>query len=424
MKLSKWFASLLAVLFFLVAANAVFAQAPPAHRHVVIPQSTLTASSSAGLRAHTNLRILVPDSGPIALKPIANPSELPPVPGLFFETPASLACLYHLVRNPLPGCDPDKTTQNPSGGSGVIAIVDAYDNPNAVADLAIFNEIFGLPPANLSVVYANGTEPPLDPTGGWELEESLDVQYAHAMAPNAQIILVEAASNYFSDLFPAVQLASQLVSNAGGGEVSMSWGSGEFSQETQYDFLFTAPNVVYLASAGDGAGTIWPSVSPNVVSAGGTSISRSTTTGNFILESTWQDAGGGPSLYEPRPHFQDRIAYIVGPTRGTPDISFDANPTTGVWLVDTNLYEGQPGGLFIVGGTSVSAPSLAGIINNAGSFFRSSQAENREIYEAVWGSNSFRDISYGDCGINISNFSTPGWDFCTGVGVNQGLRGK
>src|SRR5208337_3308908 len=194
----KWFASLPAVLFFLATANAVFAQAPPVHRHVVIPQSTLTASSSVGLRAHTNLRIMVPDSGPIALKPIANPSELPPVPGLFFETPASLACIYHLVRNPLPGCDPDKTTQNPFGGSGVIAIVDAYDNP----------------------------------TGGWELEESLDVQYAHAMAPNAQIILVEAASDSFSDLFPAVQLASQLVAN-GSGEVSMGWGSGEFSQETQ-----------------------------------------------------------------------------------------------------------------------------------------------------------------------------------------------
>lgn len=422
MKLSKWFASLLAVVFFLAAANAVVAQAPPVHRHVVIPSSSVSPAVSLGISAHTNLRILVPDAGPIAIK--VAPNELPPIAGLFFETPASIACVYRLVRNPLPGCDPDKTTQNPSGGGGAIAIVDAFDNPNAASDLAIFCEIFGLSAPKFTVVYANGTQPPLDPTGGWELEESLDVQWAHAMAPNAQIFLVEAASNFDSDLFPAVQLASQLVAAAGGGEVSMSWGEGEFTQETQYDALFTTPGVVYLASAGDGPGPIWPSTSPNVVSAGGTSISRSTTNGQFILESTWQDAGGGASAVEPRPHFQDRIAFLVGPSRGTPDLAFDANPTTGVWVVDTNLYEGQPGGLFIVGGTSVSAPSLSGIVNSAGSFLPSSQAENREIYEGVFGSNDFRDINYGNCGINISNFATSGWDFCTGVGSNQGLRGK
>jgi kumamolisin len=93
--------------------------------------------------------------------------------------------------------------------------------------------------------------------------------------------------------------------------------------------------------------------------------------------------------------------------------------------VDTNLYEGQPGGFFIVGGTSLSTPSLAGIINNAGKFHSASQAENSEIYRNLFfGKDDFRDILYGNCGVNIGNFATPGWDFCTGIGSSIGLGGK
>jgi subtilase family serine protease len=382
-----------------------------------------------GKLAHTHLRVFMPESGPMPLDPNFKPNELPPVPGLFFETPASLACVYRLVPHPTPGCNPDQTTQTATGGSGAIALVDAFDDPNAVGDLAIFSLIFGLPPADLTVVYASGTEPPLDPSGGWELEESLDIEYAHAMAPGAKLFLVEAASNRGSDLFNAIIVASNLVASNGGGEVSMSFGfGGEFDLATQsaFDQLFTTPGVVYFASAGDGAGAQWPATSPNVVAAGGTSISRNSSNGFFLLENTWQDTGGGPSLVEPRPHFQDSIAGIVGPTRGTPDISFDANPVSGVWLVDTNLFQGQPGGLFVgVGGTSLSSPSLAGIVNNAGKFQPSSQAENSLIYRNVFfDREDFRDIVYGTCGINVGNFAFPGWDFCSGVGSNQGLRGK
>jgi kumamolisin len=125
---------------------------------------------------------------------------------------------------------------------------------------------------------------------------------------------------------------------------------------------------------------------------------------------------------EPRPPFQDRIAEIVGDFRGTPDLSFDANPATGVWVLDTNLFQGQPGGWFIVGGTSVSAPSLAGIINAAGKFASSSQAENALIYRHLFGDrDDFRDIAYGTCGLNNGNFAVPGWDFCTGMGSDIGL---
>jgi kumamolisin len=272
------------------------------------------------------------------------------------------------------------------------------------------------------VVYAQGSQPAPDPTGGWELETSLDIEWSHAMAPQAKIFLVEAKNQNFSNLVDAAVVAAKLVASNGGGEVSMSWGLGEFLQETTADAAFTAPNVVFFASAGDSPGADYPSVSPNVVSAGGTTISRDPVTGSFLLEDTWQDAGGGPSQVEPRPSFQDGVKYMVGNFRGTPDLSFDANPNTGVWLYDTNPVYGT--GWFVVGGTSVSSPSLAGIINAAGSFDSSSQAENREIYGHIFEPNSFRDIIYGNCGLNIGNFAQLGYDACTGVGSPLGLRNK
>jgi subtilase family serine protease len=127
-----------------------------------------------------------------------------------------------------------------------------------------------------------------------------------------------------------------------------------------------------------------------------------------------------------RPSFQDLLVEVVGETRGTPDLSFDANPNTGVWVFDGNTFQGSkaPLGWAVVGGTSVSAPSLAGIINAAGKFRASSQAENDEIYGEAGSSRDFRDIESGNCGFNIGSFAKKGWDFCTGVGSDQGLHGK
>lgn len=417
--------AIIAASAFLLATAATVAQAQHPKHHLVVPKSSVITPGTPGTTAHTNLLVMMAEGGPVSINVEPQTPGLPPVLGLFFETPASLACVYRLVRHPVPGCNPDQTTVTTTGGSGAIAIVDSYDDPNAASDLAVFSSIFNLPPPDLTVVYASGTEPPLDPTGGWELEESLDIEYAHAMAPGARIFLVEAASNSGTDIFTAIQVASNLVAANGGGEVSMSFDfGGEFAQETQLDAFFTTPGVVYLSAAGDFPGPEYPASSPNVIAAGGTTISRNPNTGYFLLENTWQDTGGGSSAYEPRPHFQDRIEGIVGQTRGTPDLSFDANPNTGVWVVDTNLFQGQPGGFFIVGGTSLSTPGLAGIINNAGKFARSSQAENSIIYRGFFSGDNFRDIVYGNCGFNIGSFATPGWDFCTGVGSNQGLNGK
>jgi subtilase family serine protease len=240
------------------------------------------------------------------------------------------------------------------------------------------------------------------------------------MAPYATLYLVEAQSNSLADLDCAVTVASSLVSGAGGGEVSMSWGSGEFSSETTMDSLFTTPNVVYFASAGDGPGALYPSASPNVVSVGGTSLSFNGSSSNFRFENTWQDTGGGPSSYEPRPSYQASITILVGGAqRGTPDVAADANPYTGVWVLDTL---GCSGCWYIVGGTSASSPMWAGIVNAAGSFSASTSAELAKLYADPSG--DFTDITIGSCGPYMGQIAALGWDYCSGLGSPKTYAGK
>jgi kumamolisin len=418
---------------FLMSSGTGFSQTTPGHV-VVLPMSNPQPNdANGGLYAHTNIRMWVPMAGQFGMS--AQPSELPPFPGFFFETPASIACVYQLVNENAPpfdhSCNPNVTTQNPTGGVGAIALVEGFDDPTAVSDLATFSTQFGLPAANITVVFASGTtqtmvRPGTDPTGSFELEASLDIEWAHAMAPNAKIFLVEAPNNGLVNLFDAAVLAGQLVAANGGGDVSMSFGHSEFNTktvtETQFDVDFTTPGAVYFASSGDSPGTSYPSTSPNVISAGGTTLSRNSTTGSFELENTWQVAGGGPSTVEPRPAFQNIVKLVVGNARGTPDLAFDANPETGVWVFDSNAVLGT--GWFVVGGTSVSAPSLAGIVNAAGGLRKTSQAENTEIYNNVVDPFAFNDIQNGSCGLSAGNFAVFGWDFCTGVGSDRGYFGK
>jgi kumamolisin len=413
------------------ATSAVDVNSGAGHRRlgagtVIIPESSQANASDAGIRAHTNFEVFVPQG--------LTPDEAPPFPGYAFETPASLACVYHLVT-PVSGCNPNTVTANPSGGSKAVAIVDAYDDPWAGPDLAYFSDQFGLPfsPDQLTVVYATGTQPPMDDTGGWELEESTDIEYAHAMAPSAHIYLVEAASNSISDLLTAVLVANNEVlcgqancpsGGSGAGEVSMSWGTDEFAGETSLDSYFLTKGVVYFAATGDAPGTAWPSTSPNVVAAGGTTTARGPSSGNFLYEITWTDGGGGLSPYEGRPAYQNAISYMVGSQRGVPDVSFDSNPDTGVWVWDSNYFDELGGGWFIVGGTSVATQALAGIVNSAGHFSTSSSAELTTVYANRSDAADFRDITVGFCGPYSGDNASSGWDLCTGIGSDIGLSGK
>lgn len=415
----------------LFVGSAIFtpAQSTRASR-VITPPSNIAGPLDAGQSFQTNIEILATDFSNLSPQAAG-----PPFAGFFFETPASLACIYGLVSSVWrPQCNPNAPNlPNPNGGSKAIGIVDAFDDPNAAPDLAAFSAQFGLPPANFTVVYAPhgafppgactgpATKPGTDPTGGWEIEESLDIQYAHGMAPLARIYLVEAQTNGLLDLFCAASIAGNLVGAAGGGEVSMSWGSPEFSVEALADPVFTVPGVVYFASSGDVPGSMYPSASPNVVSVGGTTLSRDPVSGNFLNENVWQVAGGGPSAFEPLPGYQGGVLRLTN-VRGTPDVAADANPTSGVFVLDnfngtTTPCTGPPPCWYIVGGTSLASPLWAGIVNASNTFAASTSAEQTQIY----GSNpNLTDVTLGSCGVYMGYFATPGWDFCSGNGSPKG----
>jgi kumamolisin len=416
------------------AATPAIAQRASTRGKVISPKSNIEDPGDIGFRAHTNVELMIPSgSGPTTSSAPdfrVAPASTTPAPGFVAETPASLGCVYFLVSSRVSGCNPTTATLNPTGGSKVIAIVDAFDDPNAASDLATFSIQFGLPAANFSKVFASGVKPPQDPTGGWELEESLDIEWAHAMAPSARIILVEAASNSLSNLLAAETVAANLVAAAGGGEVSNSWGGGEFSGETSLDSKFVKSGVVFFASTGDSPGTEWPSVSPNVVAAGGTTISRNLSTLAFITERPWALTGGGRSVFESIPTYQTSLTSIVGNSRGVPDVSFDADPDTGAWVFDGTPVGGSTSGCcgvrgwWIVGGTSLSAPALAGVVNSAGQFATSSDNELTTIYSNLGNPADFRDIAIDYCGPFAGLSGRTGWDFCTGVGSIHGKAGK
>jgi subtilase family serine protease len=393
---------------------------PSAQPSVFVPGSGVSRRADVGQRAHTNVNVMVPDAKAAA--------GLPPALGYLYETPASIACIYRLTAFD-GACNPNKVTAVPLGrGSRAIAIVDAYHNPNAAKDLAAFNAQFGLPPANLTIVYANGAVPPVDPSGGWALESNLDLQYAHAMAPNARLILVEAGSNSFADLLKAEKVASQLVARAGGGQISNSWSGSEWASEATYDTYFAQPGVTYFASTGDAPGTGWPSVSARVVAVGGTSVVRSASTGAFLYESSWTQAGMGISGYVPRPTYQNVIQAAVGARRGVPDVSLVANPNTGAWVYNSNPLNGAVGTWYIVGGTSLASPLAAGIVNAAGGFASSTPAELANVYGALANATAYAanwtDVKSGTCGKTGTSTAKAGWDICTGVGSPKGLVGK
>jgi uncharacterized repeat protein (TIGR01451 family) len=285
------------------------------------------------------------------------------------------------------------------GTGQTIAIVDAYDDPAIFQSLDAYDSQFGLTAAGptlyqqygaassfLSVLNQDGQSGSpgtpwvaADPSGAggsnWETEEALDVEWAHAMAPGAKIILVEAASQSLADLMTGVVTAAN---QPGVSVVSMSWGFAEgqsvFAQdEALYDGDFTTPaghqGVTFVSSTGDygSADPEYPAYSPNVVSVGGTSLYLNGDN-SYNSESGWgyfSDAagtligsGGGTSLFEPEPTYQAGVQ--SSGSRSTPDVSFLADPGTGAWVADTynlpsdNAFE-------VAGGTSLSAPCWAGM---------------------------------------------------------------
>src|SRR5580692_10442462 len=226
------------------------------------------------------------------------------------------------------------------GAGQTIALVDAYDDANAASDLAVFSKQFNLPARTTAngcfrQLYSNGRNPA--PHAHWAVEISLDIEWAHAIAPQAKILLVEAPSNNLSDLLSGVDFA---VRN-GASVVSMSWTSAELSTERNLDNHFVSTGVTFLAASGDsGAGVNYPAASPDVIAVGGTSLALDKS-GNYSSESAWSGSGGGVSAYENEPVFQEQFGVPNDPAgyRVVPDVSLDANPGTGFAVYNSIPYQ-------------------------------------------------------------------------------------
>jgi subtilase family serine protease len=309
---------------------------------------------------------------------------------------------------------------NATGAGQTIAIVDAYYDPTVASDLATFDAQFGLSaPPSFQQVQMNGVT---QTDSGWAMETSLDIEWAHAIAPQANLLLVEAPSNSFTDLLSAVSYAA---AQPGVVAVSMSWGGSEFQGESSSDSTFTTPSghiggsnlpgsVTFIASSGDsGAGTEYPSVSPNVLTVGGTTLTL-TGSGTYVSETAWSGSGGGVSQYEGEPSYQ--LGVQNSGFRTTPDVAYNADPNTGFLVYDSNtLPNGASGGWIDVGGTSAGAPQWAGLVALADQL----RAENGEgslgnLPAAVYTlpASDFHDITSGSNGYP----ATPGYDLVTGRG--------
>lgn len=432
--------------------------ATPQAGSVFVPESDKALPG----RAHTTYVVRSVDgSKPMAQKAPTSMATVGPLATTQEpETPGSLGCLY--VKSPsTAGCVPN---YNPSSGGptpagyGAIALVDAYDNPNAATDLQAFDTYWGLPAATFIKVYANGngdcTTPA--PDAGWSVESSMDIEYAHTFAPNAAIILVEACTSSWTDLLYAEQVAfNYIVSNyPAGGQVSNSWQGGEFAGQIADDSMFAdftynwtngyKTPILAFASSGDGGyGVGYPSTNPWVISAGGTSILRNSLTLKYTSEACWGGSGGGPSTVETYtttwsggnagPWAESQYPIFGQNARVTPDFAFDADPASGAWVYSAYGI----GGWGVVGGTSLSSPSLAGIVNRAGNKLGSvfltpatsggdwfSTWENNMLYSqlatALAYKTNFNDVKTGSNGVK----AVASWDYCTGVGSPRGLLGK
>ena len=316
-----------------------------------------------------------------------------------------------------------------TGAGQIIGIVTAFDNPNVEADLGVFDTKFALATCTTAngcfkKIYATGVKPATDAT--WALETSLDVQWAHALAPAAKIYLVEAATNSIDDLMRAVDVAVQ----NGASVVSMSFGSVEYSAEINYDSHFYPAKVTFIAASGDsGTGASYPAASRYVLAVGGTTPTLGTNN-VYVSETSWSGSGGGYSKYELMPSYQSGLPVPYATSfRSLPDVAFIADPAKGFAVYSSVPYGGLTG-WFQVGGTSGGTPqwaALAAIANSmrvaAAKQVMGATATATLPYlvytlakPAVYATN-YHDITNGTngtCGATCT--AAAGYDYVTGLG--------
>ncbi|HEY7097964.1 MAG TPA: hypothetical protein VH437_14655 [Terriglobales bacterium] len=347
-------------------------------------------------------------------------TRLPP-----FETPPSLACIYGLVSEIVPGCPVTETTALPTGGSGIIAVINAFDYPTALQDLNVFSKRFGVQPCNtdnpcFQKVYATGFKPLTD--GLWAANAAAVIEYAHTLAPGATIVLVEAATSSMGDLKHAIDVANEIIATHGGrGQMILPFGIHEFPSEAVNDALFSRPGVVYISGSSGGLRFLeYPAVSPNVMTVGGTAVLRDEL-GNVFDERAAGLWVGGKSLYETRPAYQDAIEQFIGTRRSIPDVAFAADAfVTPMLMYDSTDSDGFVGWQY-TGHVGFGEAAWASILNRNGSTANSTAEELTLLYGELGDESVLRDITWG---MAIGLHARKGWDFLTGVGVPVGSAGK
>jgi subtilase family serine protease len=369
-------------------------------------QKRVCTAAVAGL-AYCDAHVVTADRGPA---PLATTSYE------FGYTPQDLASAYNWT---VPG---GSTWQ---WNHQTVAIVDAYDNPNAESDLAAYRSRFGLPECTTSngcftkVNQGGGSTPPAGDVG-WGQEIDLDIEMVSAVCPNCKILLVESNSNSFADLGAAVSKAYTLGANA----ISNSYGGGEFFGESSYAGPYNHPGVAITASSGDGGyGVEVPAAYNTVVAVGGTSLTSGSNTRGWT-ETAWGGAGSGCSQLISKPSWQKDSGCGQ---RTVADVAAVADPNTGVAVYDSY---GSSGGAnwYVFGGTSVSSPIIASVYSlagNASSVNYAAQlpyASPSSLFDVTSGSN-------GKCtrGRNTSTkylcTAVPGYDGPTGLGTPNGTGG-
>jgi subtilase family serine protease len=302
-------------------------------------------------------------------------------------------------------------------GAPTIGIVDAFDDPNIEADLAVYSSNYGLPACTTAsgcfrkVDQSGGTSyPAADP--GWALEIALDVETAHAICPNCKILLVEATNNSFTNLGTAVNRAVTMGANV----VSNSYGGSEFQTETSADNqYFNHPGVMITASSGDGGyGVEYPAASRYVTAVGGTSLTVNASN-QWVSETAWSGAGSGCSAFETKPSWQTDTGCA---RRTVADVSAVADPNTGASVYDSVTYSGQSG-WFQVGGTSLAAPLVASVYALTGTtgsanYGSTPYSHTSSLHDVTSGSN-------GSCGGSYLCTATTGFDGPTGLGTPNGV---
>ena len=301
---------------------------------------------------------------------------------------------------------------------GTVAIVDAYDDPNAEADLRVYRAEFGLPPCTSAnrcfrKVGQSGTRslPVADP--GWAQDISLDLDMASAICPTCRLLLVEARSSSQANLGASVNTAARLGASA----ISNSYGGPDASDNT-YGRYYHHPGIAVTASTGDsGYGVSYPATSKWVTAVGGTTLTRSTRSRRGWHESAWSGSGSGCSTLNRAPWQSRTTTHCSG--RAVADIAAVADPATGVAVYDSYAFEGTSGWLTF-GGTSAASPIIAAAFALAGN------TDSVKDGSYVWthhthGVNDVTTGSTGSCPTTSWCTAKRGWDGPTGWGSPKGL---